>query len=57
VIIEEMSTFLGMLLNNKKNKKISHLMMEKFATFYQFSHDRINITLIGLWFSSKVLNI
>jgi hypothetical protein len=55
VIIEEISTFLGMLLNKKK--KISHLMMKKFATFYQFSNDRINITLIWVWFSNKVLTI
>jgi len=39
VIIEEMSTFLGMLLNKRRKKKIGHLMMEKFATFHQFSHE------------------
>ena len=32
-------------------------MMEKFGTFYQFSNDRINITLIWVWFSNKVLTI
>jgi len=48
VIIEEMSTFLGMLLNKKKKKKIDHLMMVKFATFHQLSHDRINITSMGM---------
>ncbi len=57
VIIEEMSTFLGMLLNKIKKKKISHLMMEKFATLYPFSHDRINTTSIWVLFSNKVLNI
>jgi len=31
-------------------------MMEKFKTFYQFSHDRINITSIWVWFSNKVFN-
>jgi hypothetical protein len=31
--------------------------MEKFGTFYSFSNDRINITLIWVWFSNKVLNI
>jgi hypothetical protein len=31
--------------------------MEKFGTFYQFSNDRINITLIWVWFSNKVLTI
>ena len=28
-----------------------------FGTFCQFSNDRINITLIWVWFSNKVLNI
>jgi len=32
-------------------------MMEKFGTFYQFSNDIINITLIWVWFSNKVLTI
>jgi hypothetical protein len=31
--------------------------MEKLGTFYQFSNDRINITLIWVWFSNKVLTI
>ncbi len=30
VIIEEMSTYLGMLLNKKRKKKIGHFMTEKF---------------------------
>jgi len=39
VIIEEMSTFLGMLLNKKRKKKIGHFMMEKFLIFtWQNSH-------------------
>jgi hypothetical protein len=46
MIIEEMSTFLGILLNKKIEKKIGHFMMEKFKTFHKFLHDRINITLI-----------
>ncbi len=54
VIIEETSTFLGMLLNKKRKKKIGNFMMEKFKTFYQFSHDRINITSIWVWFSNKI---
>ena len=29
VIIEEMSTFLSILLNKKRKKKIGHFMMEK----------------------------
>jgi len=57
MIIDEMSAFLGILLNKKRMKKIGHFMMEKFKTFYQFSHDRINITLIWVWFSNKDLNI
>jgi len=32
-------------------------MMEKFKTFYYFSHDKINITSIWVWFSNKDLNI
>ena len=44
-------------LNKKRKKKIGALMMEKFGTFYQFSNDRINITLIWVWFSNKDLNI
>jgi len=46
VIIEEMSTFLGMLLNKLRKKKIGNFMMEKYETFYKLSHDRIKITLI-----------
>jgi hypothetical protein len=44
-------------LNKKRKKKIGHFMMEKFGTFYQLSNDRINITLIWVWFSNKVLTI
>ncbi len=32
-------------------------MMEKFGIVYQFSNDIINITLIWVWFSNKVLTI
>ena len=32
-------------------------MMEKFKTFYKFSHDIINNTLIWVRFSNKDLNI
>ena len=55
VIIEEMSTFLGML-QNKKNEENRPFYDEKFATFYQFSHDRKKIASIWVWFSNKVLN-
>ena len=57
MIIEEMSTFLGILLNKKRENKIGHFMMEKLKTFHKFLHDRINITLIWEWFPNKDLNI
>jgi len=29
-------------------------MIEKFKTFYNISHDRINFTLIWVWFSGNI---